>query len=521
MKGLRLFEGRLREFEFRAAIYTSGFTGTDTEKLNDALAEGHSQRLMVVIDVDLTIDAITIDQTNAPPGLISTGCTLAASSAYSGAVLTIENAQNPYGKFIMYGPLRIDANGADHGLLVHGLRKSRIADVTVVNAASDGMVFLGNAAYGIYYCTFENLQSGELGGGNGGHGVKIHSTDTDSQGLFRRVNNNIFSSVVAQYNEGAGFDISYSQNSFIECGAEKNNSVGFSFTAGINGATMLSGYSEHNAQGYAQANVSDGSDDTSFHYGSTDGVYNVQVIGGRHATVFGNAGFTGDRNQFGNQVLSYNDIYLSDITKTKFGITGSAGGNNVLSELPYAKLSIDTATQIPDAITDVAIKWPVQSMIDTTHFTHDVSTATASETLIVNKSGNHFLSGVVNYLAGGTQRLTCQITVAVNDILQDEFFAGSYARGAESDTSSTAFTLPLTLLAGDEIKILTKRTSDDPSAVSRIAAGSHFSVFRMASAGLNTWAGTQDEFDGIATTGNELNQSQRDDDTLIKFVETA
>jgi hypothetical protein len=149
----------------------------------------------------------------------------------------------------------------------------------VIRSTGAGIHIDGAAGYGNYYGTYTNVRSGRNynGGvffGNGGSGWVIKSTDGSN-----RIGSNVFINPKAIFNKGHGFDIDWSQNTFIGLEAENNDTFGVNIDNTYSN-TFFGGYTENNHENWATDNASDGTASESFNL--TANSTGVMVFGGRH-----------------------------------------------------------------------------------------------------------------------------------------------------------------------------------------------------------------------------------------------
>lgn len=223
--------------------------------------------------------SISPDNANVPRFIDFNGATLVAVSGSSGPLFSVTKPHEvAVGGFSIFGGVTIDANNlCNIGLLVNGMMRGSIRDVTVINSSGSGFKFLGEPGFGIYYNEFANLQSGLNGKCNVGNGFLI-SCDSAS-GYY--VGANTFSNCRAHFNKGHGFYTYFSNNTFIAPCSEKNDLNGFNFGQSLSN-TILGGYSEANHQMFATNGCRDNTPDISFNAAAGVNTNGVKVYGGRH-----------------------------------------------------------------------------------------------------------------------------------------------------------------------------------------------------------------------------------------------
>ena len=248
--------------------------GTSASAVNAALVAANAQNRGMIFEPGQTFSVtnMSLTLTSCPLWVQARGAKFLGTA--SGNMLLIENVHGLRQGFFWDGGIFDGQSTATTALKVHGLQGCRIANMIAYSCTSVGMRWDGESGYGIYYNSFENLQSGQQGDSNGSTGLRIVAT-----GAAYYIASNVFQNCRAQYNKGYGWNIDYANNTYVGCEAEGNDSYGFTIDNTYD-SSFIGGYSEINEQMYATDGVSDGSADESFSLSANS--TGVKIYGGRH-----------------------------------------------------------------------------------------------------------------------------------------------------------------------------------------------------------------------------------------------
>jgi len=155
-------------------------------------------------------------------------------------------SSNPYFKL---RNLVLNAAGQlQNGLYILG-SPGDVSNVTTVYAMSDGTYMDTAQGYGIYYSVFDRMKSLA----NGGNGFTCVG-----QGLSVLNSNNTWIHPQARNNVGAGFDLGYCQNEYINAEAEKNNGPAVRVRGSYTNTVFTNPWFESNGENLAQSGTSNG-----------------------------------------------------------------------------------------------------------------------------------------------------------------------------------------------------------------------------------------------------------------------